>query len=581
MIVDSIEEARSKLAIKNDELNQTDHHLSTSEVKEEQQWQPSKLDHPTPFNTKNLGGIKANIIEPQPAWTRNTARLPGEIASSSMQTREPSIDPNTYNRPETDSNNITTAKPVEPLTGKRGQNGRPHRRGRISLLLLFLFLPIALISGTIFAYTNSPPNSIIKSILNFVPEGTLATVGTIIPDSKYVQDSYVIQAVATQPNADQLQVSMRKLNATPAAQNKLVTANGHTQTQPAAAKGQLTFFNGSFSPFTVASGTVISAKNGVSVITDQPATIPAGVPGGANGSITVAAHATTAGTTGNLDQGAINEGCCSASSMVLVRNDTPFTGGTDLQDHTFVQKSDVDTAAVLLKTTLAQQARTQFQQQLKANEQLVGNPDCNTDVQYDPATVGDQEHNVASTTITATATCTGVAYDQSAALSISKSHLQKKANIDPGSGYALAGNIVSNVSISQVNPDSISLLVNARGIWIYQISDEQKQTLARKLAGKKVSEARTILKSQHGIKDVRFDLVDADTLPANPNQISFMIQKISGESGKGTSSGNPSSNNPTGSPVTIPGNGLVPYGILKGQTLAMLTLEGKQFDNYD
>ena len=454
--------------------------------------------------------------------------------------------------------------------GRRG-GGTPPRRGRVLWLLLLLLLLTAIISGIVYASINptSFQSTIVQPISHIVPgnlQSSPATI-TIVPDSKEVQDSYVMQAVANQPNADQLQVAMRSFSEAPPAQSKSVPATGHTQTQPAVAKGRLTFINTSVAGYTVASGTVISASNGVSVVTNQLAMIPAGVLQGTTvsaGSITVSAHATTAGTAGNLDQGMINKICCSAGNSILVKNDTAFAGGMDPQDYTFVQVGDVNAAAAPLKDSLSRQANALFTQQLKPNERFVGDPTCTSEVQYDPATVGDKGHNVASTTITVTAKCTGVAYDQGGAQAIAKDRLQKKANIDPGSGYVLVGNIATNVSISKVNADSLALLVNAKGIWAYQFDTAKQQALARQLAGKKVSEAQTLLNSQRGINNAKIE-VKGDTLPTDPAQISFVVQKVPGENlnNKNGSTGDNSAS-PTSTTTTVTGNGLVPSTDVKG-----------------
>jgi hypothetical protein len=380
-----------------------------------------------------------------------------------------------------------------------------------------------------------------------------------------------MQAVTTQPNADQLQVSMRNLNVAPDAQTKTVAGTGRGQIAAVAAKGKLTFFNGAFSPFTVASGTVISSANGVSVVTEQPAVIPASVLGGANGSISVPAHAVTTGTAGNLDQGSINKQCCSTVGNIIVRNDTAFTGGVDAQNYLFVRQGDVDAVVGPLKNTASQQASTQFKQQLKPNEKLVVGPECTPSVQIPAGTVGDQGHNIASTTVTVTAKCTGSAYDRGAAQAIAKDRLQKKATIDPGAGYALVGNIVPDVTVSKINPESISLLVNARGIWAYQFDNARQQELAKQLAGKKLTDAQTLLNGQRGFKSWKIDMKDkGGTLPTDPAQITFKVQPVQGESenpggsdggGNGTggsNGGNGSDANPNGAPTTEPGKGLVP-----------------------
>ena len=439
--------------------------------------------------------------------------------------------------------------PQRVIPPGRVRRGNPSpRRGRVVLLLLLLVA-----SAVVCASVNSGgfPSVIIRPILNLLPPvlHSTSTTITITPDSKEVQDSYVMQAVTTQPNIDQLQVSIRSLNVAPDAQNRTVAGTGRGQIAAVAAKGRLTFTNGAFSPYTVASGTVISASNGVSVVTDQSVTIPASVPGGATGSNSVSAHAVTSGTAGNLDQGSINKQCCSTVGNIIVKNDAAFTGGVDAQTYPFVRQGDVNVVATPLENTASQQASTLFKQQLKPNEKLVDDPTCNSNVQVPAGTVGDQGHAIASTTITVTARCMGVAYDRGAVQAIAKDRLQKKATIDPGQGYALVGNIVPDVTVSKVNADSISLLVNARGIWAYQFDSAKQQALAKQLAGKKMTDAQAFLNAQRGITNVKIGL-NGNVLPTDPAHITFNIQRVPGENVSGNQDNN---SKPNGAPS--PGKG--------------------------
>jgi hypothetical protein len=429
------------------------------------------------------------------------------------------------------------------------------------LFLLFLLLT-ALIGGIVYASINPAGiQSLLGHPISNSVMSSAATI-TIVPDSKEVQDSYVMQAVATQPNADQLQIAMRTLTTAPSPQNKTVTGTGHTQTAPATARGRLTFINTSLAAFTIAAGTVISATNGVTVVTDQPAMIPAGVLQGTTlsaGSITVSAHATTTGTAGNLDQGMINKNCCVVGNFITVTN-AAFAGGLDPQNYTFVKQADVNAAATPLESTATQQASALFTQQLKPNEHFVGDPTCTSNVQFDPATVGDRGTNIPSTAITVTAKCTGVVYDQGGVQAIAKDRLQKKVDIDPGQGYLLVGNIATKILISKVNTDSISLVVDARGIWVYQFDSAKEQALAQQLVSKNVTDAQTFLNSQHGINNAKI-VSKGDTLPTDPTQISFVTQKVPGETIVSNMGDNPV--NPE-STTTVAGNSLVPSSSAKG-----------------
>ena len=83
------------------------------------------------------------------------------------------------------------------------------------------------------------------------------------------------------------------------------TTTGHGHQDARAATGTVTFYNGLFTQQFVASGTVYTGQDGVAIVTTQDATIPPGSPGTGYGTVTIAAQAVTAGTSGNIQAGDI------------------------------------------------------------------------------------------------------------------------------------------------------------------------------------------------------------------------------------------------------------------------------------
>ncbi len=91
------------------------------------------------------------------------------------------------------------------------------------------------------------------------------------------------------------------------------------------------------------------------------------------------------------------------SSLLWIAHDINggFRNGTDLQPYTFVQQSDIDTAANSLKVATKQSAVSNINGQLQSNEHLVGDPQCSYTVTPDHS-VGDKAPAV---TVTVQATC--------------------------------------------------------------------------------------------------------------------------------------------------------------------------------
>ncbi|HEY7415063.1 MAG TPA: hypothetical protein VH593_07710, partial [Ktedonobacteraceae bacterium] len=259
------------------------------------------------------------------------------------------------------------------------------------------------------------------------------------------------------------------------------------------------------------------------------------------------------GTAGNIGSLVINGTCCSGTNAVFVRNDAAFVGGQDAKNYSFVQQGDVNAFVNSATQQLTNQANNALRHQLRSGEQLAQATNCpSTMTHSDP--IGDQGVNVTSSTVTVSVTCSSVAYDANGMQSLVSQLLQKQAASSVGQGYALEGNIVLQSQVQQVNNDTVSLLVNAKGLWVYQFSTQQKQQLARLIAGKSINSAKAILQAQPGIHAVTVSSNNA-TLPTDPSQIAVVVQNLSGLQG-GTPTPFPSP--PASTPATatpLPGRG--------------------------
>ncbi len=118
----------------------------------------------------------------------------------------------------------------------------------------------------------------------------------------------------------------RVLPALTLSQSTTVTATGKRHQDATRAEGEITFYNGFFTSQTIAAGTILTSADGVQIVTDEPASIPAGNPP-IYGQVTVSAHSLNMGAQGNIQAYDINEACCLTS--VLAKNTEAFTGGLD------------------------------------------------------------------------------------------------------------------------------------------------------------------------------------------------------------------------------------------------------------
>src|SRR5581483_6147649 len=302
--------------------------------------------------------------------------------------------------------------PPPPGPGLGGRGGGPGRgpRPRRGFVALIAVLLVLLIAGSLTAAAFVLNPNMFKQASSAFTGGSGTTV-TITPESKLISNSYVIQGVPGTPDPAQRQIAVRSLTASAKSTPKTVNATGHTQTPGTVARGQLTFFNGSFTnSFTVGTNTPIPVGN-ISLFLDAPATIPPAT--GALGTITASAHASVPGAAGNIGAHAADQVCCAADGTVKVKNFNAFTGGQNPQDYNFVQQSDVDGVANPLKSTVSAQAQASLQGQLHTGEQFVaqnGSNPCPASVNTDNP-IGPHGVNVNSVTVTVTATCNALAYD--------------------------------------------------------------------------------------------------------------------------------------------------------------------------
>ncbi|HCI79589.1 MAG TPA: hypothetical protein DHW02_07860 [Ktedonobacter sp.] len=440
-----------------------------------------------------------------------------------------------------------------PPTMNRGGGGGGGGGGRRGAIILGLIALLVLTGGVVSAIAYSQPGLLnsLKHITNVQGTSTI----TITPASKTESNNYIIIGVQGTPDSTKQQISARAITGTSPSQSKTVSATGQKQTAGVAATGTLMFINSLPQEQTVRANTVFTGKDGVQIVNSVAANIPAANPiGGVFGKVTVSAHAVQVGTGGNISASDIAGYCCTTDKSISVVN-AAFSGGQNPQNYTFVQQSDIDGAVNALEPSLLQQAETSLKGQVHSNEQLAGSVTCTPAIGQNQ-NAGDKASSV---TVTVSVTCKGVAYDQKGALSLVTSLLSKQATKDLGSNYALVGNIVTSSQVQKVTSSGVSLLVNAKGVWVYQFSSSVQQNLKNLIAGKNVTDAITLLKSQPGISDVSIN-PNTGTLPTNISNITFVIQAVAGLSGGGSSSGGasmtPTVTGPGGSGLTpLPGNG--------------------------
>lgn len=395
----------------------------------------------------------------------------------------------------------------QPMTTSRKKPSRWWLSSAGILLLVWLLL-IGL--GTLWDLGPLAP-------LLFRPTATI----TIVPTRLDRQATLVITAVTGAPDATRQEVAARFVSATSPVLVASGPASGTAHVPATRARGTLTFYNAATYPQTIAAGTVLMGADGVHVVTDAPAPIPAGNPP-LFGVVTVNAHAALAGSSGNIAALDINALCCLPG--VAVKNTADFTGGQDSKTYLTVRQTDIDGLADPLLDTLTQGAQTGIRVQLRPQEWMVTIPACSSSINADHP-VGSRATQV---TVTVAVTCRAEVYDQHAARQLAASSLTQGTNTTLGSNYALVGQVMTTlvgVKVTDPKRGTLTLSIVAEGLWVYRWSQAHLEALARGIAGTPKQEALAHLLHKEGVEMASIHLSGSEqtTLPVDPSRIIITV----------------------------------------------------------
>jgi hypothetical protein len=316
-----------------------------------------------------------------------------------------------------------------------------------------------------------------------------------------------------------IQVSGRELLPLTLTQSLSAPATGKQHQDATRAEGTITFYNGLLTSQTIAGGTVLTGSDGVQVITDQPAIIPAANPP-LEGQITIPAHALSAGVSGNIPILDINQACCATS--VVAKNTSAFTGGADARDFLAVRRTDINTAVTALLLPLSQSENAALQAQLHPGEALAVSS-CTPHVASNHKP-GDAAKQI---TVTVSDTCTGFSYAAHEVYTIATQLLTAQAATTLGAAYALLGDLqvaIVRATAGEHRQGSLNLVVQVTGVWVYQITPAMQQHLLKLIAGKTKQQASAMLLQIPGIAGVQISAEGGNrTLPKDPRRIHLIV----------------------------------------------------------
>src|SRR6266849_788103 len=249
------------------------------------------------------------------------------------------------------------------------------------------------------------------------------------------------------------------------------TGTGHQDAR--AATGTLILYNGSSTPQYVPLGSVFTGGDGVKVTTDQSVTIPAAnLP--AIGSLPVFAHALYPGSQGNIAALDIN---IALSNVLKVRNEASFTNGRDARTYRAVATQDITALTSTVNDALTHAFTTAFTLQ-PGEEAIPTNCHGSTSTTHQ---IGEEAQSV---TLTASKTCTAVAYNQDELIKAATAAFMKTR---PATTYHIVGSVQTRVK--SVTPLTLAL----SGKWVYTFSQGYLEFLAQEIQGDSPAKARAYL----------------------------------------------------------------------------------------
>jgi VCBS repeat-containing protein len=430
------------------------------------------------------------------------------VVDAPLEEDERTVESTLETAEETDSVTEDESEPPLPVTHPLSFRGRHFR-------VLFLLLVLCFLVGgaTLF--------------VSLVPLLTASATVTIIPTAVEISTTTtLILVTGTIPHPGSAQVAGRLLSTLTLSEEQVVPTTGVGHQQARAAHGSITFYNALPAAQTVAAGTLLVGADGVQVVTEADANIPAGSLS-TNGQVSVTAHVLEVGPAGNIWANDLYGPCCRAD--VFVQNSAAFHGGQNARDFPMVTSQDIGGAVATLKASLQASVQAALLTQVRPGETLITPVPCTPKVSANHA-VGDEATQVR---VQLDENCTGETYDTQAVQTLLMQALTQEATKQAGPGYTLSGAVqVTSVSVTpsrvtdhQQHEGMLVLLVKCTGTWAYQFSDTQLRQIAQLIAGKSREQATTLLFAQRGVSQVAMTVsgMGQSSLPADASRIHLLV----------------------------------------------------------
>ena len=361
--------------------------------------------------------------------------------------------------------------------------------------------------------------ALLIAALSVLPLLTATASITVLPMQTSMSTTMTLAAVTTGTISSRQHIPGRLLSSLTLSGQRTVATTGVGHQDAAAARGSVTFYNAALFEQTIPAGTLLVGSDGVQVVTEQDAVLPAALYP-TFGQATVAAHAVQVGPGGNIRAGDIYGPCCRLNVSAV---NSSFSGGQNARTYPMVTRTDVDGTVSALTATLAQSVQAAFAAQVRPDETLITPVPCIPHVSTNHH-VGDEATQV---TVLVQETCTGETYETQAVQTQVTQAVTAAAMQHLGASYTLEGDVQVTVLhvTSHTDPHGDVLLqVKGTGVWAYRFTDAQLHTLALRIAGKSREQGTSLLLDTPGVSQVVMNVSGGTTtLPTDPTRIHLLV----------------------------------------------------------
>jgi hypothetical protein len=394
---------------------------------------------------------------------------------------------------------------ASPLPHHQRRVQKNSRARLVPIVMLILCLLVIGILTTHYVFALLAPTAIV----------------TIVPVSTAISTTATLHVVTGSANPTTATPHLSGLVLASVTMNRAQTipTTGMTHQEARAGTGRITFYNAAPYVQTIPAGTLMTGADGVQVVTDEDAVIPA-VSYPTLGQATVSAHATITGPLSNIGARDLYGPCCRLNVSAV---NSAFGGGQNARTYQTVSQEDRKTVTSSLKASLDASTQAALQAQVHTDETLLTPLACQEHTTADHE-VGDEAQQLH---ITMSETCMGIAYHTQAAHDLALQIVSQAATKHLGEGYRRVGEIqiTTNTTTATGHGDS-ELHLTIAGTWAYQFTERTCEQIKALLAGKSKAQAITTVLQVPGVESASVSIENATTLPTDIQHIQVAVIQI-------------------------------------------------------